>query len=122
MNRPKKIKSSGKGLRNAPDNPTNQVRVMQVNSATIVPFFPVVIGTSSDTDTATVPAPTPTQIDRALLHVSAESFTNLVNTAKAYPEVRSDLVSSFKSQVANGSYPSEETVSGLTRLLSGSAE
>jgi hypothetical protein len=120
MNRPKTPKNAKKVLSKKLDNPIAEVRVMQVTSATIVPFFPVVIGTNSNGDLGI--APTPTQIDRALLHVSAESFAQLVKTAKSYPEVRSDLVSSYKSQVANGSYPSEDTVSGLAKRLSGSAD
>lgn len=91
---------------------------MQINSAITVPFFPVVIGGN----TSSKVAPTPIEMDRALLHVSAKSFTDLVKSASAYPDVRPDVVSSFKAQVASGNYPSEDTMSGLAGVLSGSSD
>ena len=118
MKLPKSKKTAHKLLSKPGDSPIAEVRVMQVNSATVVPFFPVVIGGTNNASTTS----TPPQIDHALLHVTAENFTNLVKAAKAYPEVRNDVVSAYKSQLANGSYPSDQTIAGLASRLTGSDE
>jgi hypothetical protein len=51
--------------------------------------------------------------------MSADSFSNLVAEAKATPEVRSDVVDSFKAQIQSGHYPSQDVVAGLARAIGG---
>jgi anti-sigma28 factor (negative regulator of flagellin synthesis) len=88
---------------------------MQINSATALPFIPVTMSLNTNGKTT---ASSPSS-DEAVLSDSAKSFAGLVNDAKAYPEVRSDLVASYKTQIANGTYPSPATLDGLTEALSG---
>jgi hypothetical protein len=42
-----------------------------------------------------------------------------VNEARSYPEVRSQVVDSFKSRIQSGNYPSQDVISGLSRVLGG---
>ncbi len=87
------------------DDPTNKVRVMQINSATTIPFVPVTTGTSgtrsSSPATATAQSP---------LQLTSPTFSSMVEEAKSYPEVRSEVVAAYKAQVAS--------VTTLPRLLS----
>ena len=89
---------------------------MQITSATTIPFVPLPTGMSA----ATTPSPaSSTDSDQAVLNMSASTFSSLVQQAKSYPEVRSDVVQAYKAGIANGSYPSEEVVAGLIKLMGG---
>ncbi len=103
-----------KPLRKMRDDPTNKVRVMQINSATTIPFVPVTTGTSgtrsSSPATATAQSP---------LQLTSPTFSSMVEEAKSYPEVRSEVVAAYKAQVASGHYPPAVVISGLADLLSG---
>ncbi len=58
-------------------------------------------------------------MDKAVLNMDATQFTALVADAKSMPEVRDDVVDSFKTRISNGEYPSAHVMSGLTDVLSG---
>ncbi len=62
------------------------------------------------------PAPKPAQ-DQAVMNVSADSFSSLVKAANAFPEVRSDVVDSFKARIQSGAYPTQDDVSGLADVI-----
>ena len=57
--------------------------------------------------------------DQAVLNTSADSFSSLVKAASQMPEVRSDVVETYKSRIKAGHYPSEDIIAGLTRLIGG---
>jgi hypothetical protein len=57
--------------------------------------------------------------DGAVLNNSADSFSSLVQTANAMPEIRSEVVDAYKARIRTGHYPSEDIVAGLTRLVGG---
>lgn len=57
--------------------------------------------------------------DQAVLQISPNTFSSLVNEARQLPEVRSELVDAFKSRIQSGHYPPPEIIDGLTRLIGG---
>ena len=57
--------------------------------------------------------------DQAVLHVSLDTFSGLVQQAGAMPEVRGEVVDSFKARIQSGEYPSPETVAGLVDVIGG---
>ena len=89
---------------------------MQVTSAIAltVPFVPVNTGTSVTKSTATAQ-----DSDQPALQISSPAFTELVEEAKSFPEVRSEVVAAYAAQVASGHYPPVDVISGLANLLSG---
>ncbi len=94
---------------------------MQITSATTIPFVPVTFGTgttksSASSDESSASSSTS---DQAALNLSSATFSSLVKEAKAYPEVRSEVVTAYKAQMATGHYPPVDVVSGLADLLSG---
>jgi len=58
-------------------------------------------------------------VDQAVINFSPSSFSNLVQEAGQFPDVRSELVESFKARIQSGAYPSQEDISGLTNILGG---
>ena len=56
-------------------------------------------------------------VDQAVINFSPGSFSNLVQEAGQFPEVRSELVDSFKSRIQSGAYPSQEDVAGLVNVI-----
>ena len=91
---------------------------MQINSATTVPFAPVTTGTSV-AKTSSAPAQTS---DDSSLQISSPTFISLVQEAKSYPEVRSEVVAAYAAQVASGHYPPTDVISALANLLSGTSD
>ncbi|MEI9998743.1 MAG: flagellar biosynthesis anti-sigma factor FlgM [Verrucomicrobiota bacterium] len=86
---------------------------MQISSATTPYLYSVPAETGSGGS-----APTPAEgSDRAELNISSDTFSSFVEQAKSYPEVRSDVVNSFKSQIQNGHYPPQDIVEGLLHLV-----
>ena len=57
--------------------------------------------------------------DEAVLNFSADSFSSLVQEAGQYPDVRSELVDSFKARIQSGAYPSQDDIAGLTNVIGG---
>ena len=55
--------------------------------------------------------------DEAVMNNSADSFSGLVKQAGQFPEVRTDLVESFRARIQAGQYPSEDTMDNLTDVL-----
>jgi len=92
---------------------------MQITSTTTIPFVPVPMGTSATVTTTSSSSTSSPDSDQAVLNMSASTFSSLVQEAKAYPEVRSDVVQAYKAGIASGSYPSEEVVAGLIKLMGG---
>ena len=92
---------------------------MQINSATTIPFVPVPVGSSTASTTTSSSTTSSTHSDQAVLNMSASTFSSLVQEAKSYPEVRSEVVDAFKARVASGGYPSEDIVAGLIKLVGG---
>jgi len=89
---------------------------MQVNSAIAftVPFVPVNTGTSVTKSSASAQ-----DSEQPALQITSPTFTALVQEAKSYPEVRSEVVAAYAAQVASGHYPPVDVISGLANLLSG---
>ena len=114
MSGQKNRKSSGKNLRKQRKNPTAKVSVMQINSAITVPFMPV-----STTDTSVAKSTVPVQTtEQPAMQFTSPTFSSLVEEAKSYPEVRSEVVAAYAAQVASGHYPPVDVISGLADLLS----
>jgi hypothetical protein len=90
---------------------------MQINSAITVPFVPV----STDTGTSVAKAvdTISSASDKPALQITSPTFSALVEEAKTYPEVRSQVVAAYTAQVASGHYPPSSVISGLADLLSG---
>jgi len=87
---------------------------MQIGNITSSTSFSVAKTASSPAENL-APAPS----DQAVLNFSADSFSSLVKEASQMPDVRSELVDSFKSRIHSGHYPSQDIVDGLTRLIGG---
>ena len=84
---------------------------MQIGSITSSGAFSLDRTISSPAQTAST--------DQVMINTSSDSFSDLVKAAGQMPEVRSDVVDAYKSQVQNGHYPSQEIVAGLIDLIGG---
>ena len=58
--------------------------------------------------------------DQAVINFSADSFSSLVQEAGQYPDVRSEVVDSFKARIQAGAYPTQSDIAGLTNVIGGS--
>ena len=58
-------------------------------------------------------------VDQAVINFAPGSFSGFVQEASQFPEVRSELVDSFKSRIQSGSYPSQEDIAGLANVIGG---
>ena len=58
-------------------------------------------------------------VDQAVINFTPGSFSSFVKEAGQFPEVRSELVDSFKSRIQSGTYPSQEDIAGLTNVIGG---
>ncbi len=66
----------------------------------------------------TTSSPVDTQgSDQLVSNISPDTFSSFVQEAKAQPEVRQDVVDSFKARIASGHYPPQDIIEGLTNLL-----
>jgi hypothetical protein len=117
MSSGKKKYSAEKKLRLMRENPKARVRVMQINSAISVSFVPSTTTGNGVTQSATQAA----DPEQPTLQITSPTFTSLVQEAKSYPEVRSEVVAAYTAQVASGHYPPVDVISGLADLLSGTA-
>ncbi len=99
-------------LRKGPRPPIAGVRLMQISSISISNSLPLEKTKSS-------PAPK-ASTDTAVINFSASSFSGLVKQASQMPEVRSEVVDSFKSRIQSGQYPTEETMDHLVDTLGAS--
>jgi hypothetical protein len=115
----KNKKTVGKQLRKRTNAPMDRVRVMQINSAITVPFVQV---SSTDTGVTKSAATTTGGSEEASLQITSPTFSSLVEEAKTYPEVRSQVVAAYAAQVASGHYPPASVISGLANLLSGTSD
>jgi hypothetical protein len=115
----KNKKTVGKRLRKQKTDPIHKVRVMQINSAITVPFVPV--STNTSTSVTKAASTTSSGSDETALQITSPTFSALVEEAKTYPEVRSQVVAAYTAQVASGHYPPSSVISGLADLLSGTA-
>ena len=75
---------------------------------------------ASNTTSAPATASATTEQSETSFTNSADSFSNLVAQASQTPDVRSDLVDSFKSRIASGQYPTSDTIDSLTDTLGSS--
>ena len=87
---------------------------MQIGNITSSTSFSVAKTTSSSAGNAA-----PETSDQAVLNFSADSFADLVRQAGQMPDVRSEVVDSFKARIQAGHYPSQDVIAGLTRLIGG---
>jgi hypothetical protein len=85
---------------------------MQINGFSTSPSLPV--------QRTNMSQPAQEVSDQAVLHVSLDTFSGLVQQAGAMPEVRGEVVDSFKARIQSGQYPSPETVAGLVDVIGGS--
>ena len=87
------------------------MQISGVTTSQVIPLLkattPQAGGTASDNS------------DRAELNLSANSFSSLVHDANQMPDVRSEVVDSFKSRIQAGHYPAQDVIAGLTRLIGG---
>ncbi len=85
---------------------------MQISGFSIPTSIPMEKNTTS---------PTPkVATDQAVINFSPVSFSGLVREASQMPEVRSDLVESFRAKIQSGQYPTDETLSGLVDTIGAS--
>ena len=115
--RKKKI-SKEKTLKKMMENPIADVRVMQINSAITVSFVPMTTTGNGVTQSTATTADT----EQPALQITSPTFSALVEEAKSYPEVRSEVVAAYAAQVASGHYPPVDVISGLANLLSGTSD
>lgn len=87
---------------------------MQINSINTSPTVPVTKAT-----TPKAPNAVSGNSDHAEFNLSADSFSSLVKQAGQMPEVRTELVDSFKSRIQSGQYPSQDVVKGLSHVIGG---
>jgi anti-sigma28 factor (negative regulator of flagellin synthesis) len=88
---------------------------MQINGATTsIPIYNNV-GKNNSTTPAAKPA-----LDQAVIGFSGSSFSSLVSEANSQPDVRSEVVESYKSRIQSGAYPTQDTLSGLVDVIGGS--
>lgn len=87
---------------------------MQIISLTSPQSFTPVVRTNN-TSSATAYGSDQIQTD-----ISPDTFSGLVKQAGAEPEVRPDVVESFKARISSGSYPPADVVEGLTHLIGAS--
>jgi anti-sigma28 factor (negative regulator of flagellin synthesis) len=87
---------------------------MQISSVSTSTFIPVQKSTSNSSSVGRADS------DQAVLNLSPDTFSSLVQEAGSTPEVRSDVVASFKARIQNGSYPSPDVVAGLANVIGGS--
>ena len=87
---------------------------MQISSVTTSPLIPLEKTTNSSS-----PAKASSS-DEAVLNFSPDSFSSLVSQASQMPEVRNDVVESFKARIASGQYPTQNTIAGLAQAIGGS--
>jgi hypothetical protein len=90
---------------------------MQINSTLSIPFVQV-----STTDTSSTKSSATAQAaDAPVLQITSPTFSGLVQEAKDFPEVRSEVVAAYATQVASGHYPPAGVISRLADLLSDSS-
>jgi anti-sigma28 factor (negative regulator of flagellin synthesis) len=68
--------------------------------------------------TSRVQAP-PAAGDQVAMSLSADTFSSLVQEAGQMPDVRSDLVDSFKARIQAGTYPTQATLDGVIDRMGG---
>jgi Anti-sigma-28 factor, FlgM len=85
---------------------------MQISGYSISPSIPM-------GKTSLSPA-TQEATDSAVINFPGNSFSGLVKEASAMPEVRSDLVDSFKARIQSGQYPNQNDIAGLADAIGGS--
>ncbi len=51
--------------------------------------------------------------DQVAMSLSADTFSSLVQEAGQMPDVRGELVASYKARIQSGTYPTQETLDGL---------
>ena len=107
-----------KPLSNGGIGPIKQLRLMQISSFSL--SSPSVSPIKASTTSAPTAAPATAEQSEASFTNSADSFSNLVAQASQVPDVRSDLVDSFKSRIAAGQYPTSDTIDSLTDTLGSS--
>jgi len=91
---------------------------MQISSVTTSQLVSPLAKTSNSSSAANVSSSSSS--DEAVINFSPDSFSSLVSAAGQMPEVRNDVVESFKSRIAAGQYPSQATIAGLTNVIGGS--
>jgi hypothetical protein len=112
MKRKKPSTRAEKPLMNYWESPMNGVRFMQISGLSFSPSVPMEKTSSS--------SPSPKAVtDQAVMNFSSDSFSSLVQQASELPEVRSDLVDSFKARIQAGQYPDQDTLSGLADAIGG---
>jgi anti-sigma28 factor (negative regulator of flagellin synthesis) len=89
-------------------------RTMQISSVSTTSLIPVQRSASSQSTGQTT-----SSTDSAEINFSADTFSSLVKDASNEPDVRTDLVNSFKSRIHSGHYPAQDVIAGLTKLLGG---
>lgn len=63
------------------------------------------------------PPATPPSTDSVAFSDDGLRFQRFLDKARAEPDVREDVVASFRERIANGSYPPPSITDGLTRLI-----
>jgi hypothetical protein len=111
MKSKKTISSQKISLRKRMGLPMKGLRLMQISGVSIPTSIPMVKSNSS-------PVGKPAT-DAAEIQYSADSFSSLVQQANQIPEVRSDVVDSFRARIQSGTYPSEADIANLTDTIGG---
>jgi hypothetical protein len=102
---PEYLRSRG----NKPINETAFMMISGLSSLASISFSPT-------TSRVTTPAAAGDQVAMSL---SPHTFSSLVQEASQMPDVRSDLVDSFKARIQAGTYPTPEALDGVIDRLTG---
>jgi anti-sigma28 factor (negative regulator of flagellin synthesis) len=84
---------------------------MQISGLSSSPSLPV--------ERTNTPLTAKAASDQAVLNVSPDSFSRLVQEAGSMPEVRNEVVDAFKARIQSGQYPPQEVVAGLVDVIGG---
>ena len=100
-------------LRKSEAKPITGKRYMQISSVSNSPVVPLERSTPSQSGQET------SSSDTAEFNFSADTFSSFVQEASNTPDVRSELVDSYKARIHSGHYPAQDVIAGLTRLIGG---
>jgi hypothetical protein len=103
------LNKNGKG-------PISGLRLMQISS-----FSASLSTLPSKTMSSSSPAPKPSSGQAETnFSTSADSFSGLVQQAGQMPEVRGEVVDSFKARIQAGQYPTPDAIDNLTDVIGSS--
>lgn len=96
--------------------PINNTSLMQISGLSSSSTYSIQRTSTPQNGAA---AEQPAAADQAFISSSGDLFSSLVKQAGQMPEVRSDVVDSFKARIAAGQYPTQEHIDNLVDAIGG---